>query len=286
MKKLVPVACVLSLYSASGFAADLAPQIFTKAPALTEFAYYWSGFYVGGNVGYSWGRARTDGELTGSQNVSVFRTAGPTLISSVNSAIAQLLTGRSDMEGVIGGGQVGYNWRRAQWLFGLEADLQASDEHAHADVCTLAECPVGSAVFTTNYQLDWFGTVRGRVGFLPTDRVLLYATGGLAYGHFSADAPSISLSWGSTRAGWTAGAGAELAIDHHWSVKLEYLFVDFGDVGGNRGAATSTVSNALSTPSLGFNTVTSTTLVSTFNSRFTDNILRVGLNYRFPVPAF
>jgi outer membrane immunogenic protein len=64
------------------------------------------------------------------------------------------------------------------------------------------------------------------------------------------------------------------------------LFVDLGNVGGNSGPAVTTVTNALSTPSLGFNTVTTTSLASTLNSRFTDNILRVGLNYRFPVPAF
>jgi outer membrane immunogenic protein len=286
MKKFFVAASVLSLYSASGFAADLAPQIYTKAPAAVDFGYEWSGFYVGANVGYSWGRVRTDGALTGTQNVSVFRTAGPTLISSVNSAIAMPLTGRNNIDGVIGGGQAGYNWRHGQGLFGLEADFQGSDEHARGGVCTIAGCPAGSAVFTANYQLDWFGTVRSRVGFLPTDRVLLYATGGLAYGHFSADAPSLAVSWGSTRAGWTAGAGAEVAIDHNWSVKLEYLFVDLGNVGGNSAAAATTVTNDLSTPSLGFNTVTTTSLVSTINSRFTDNILRVGLNYRFPATAF
>jgi len=286
MKKFVLAVAVMSLYSPPGFAADLAPQMFTKAPALTELAYEWSGFYVGGNIGYSWGRARTDGALAGTQNVSVFRTAGPTLISSVNSAVALPLTAHSNIDGVIGGGQAGYNWRRAQWLFGLEADLQGSDEHAHGDVCTIAGCPAGSAVFTANYRLDWFGTVRGRIGVLAMDRILLYATGGLAYGHFSADAPSLPVSWGSTRAGWTAGAGAEVAIDHNWSVKLEYLFVDLGNVGGNSAPAATTVTNALSTPSLGFNTVTTTILASTFNSRFSDNILRVGLNYRFPTTAF
>jgi outer membrane immunogenic protein len=281
MKKLGLAALVLSLSSVSGVAADLAPRIYTKAPAMIDAGYEWSGFYIGGNAGYSWGRARTDGALTGTQNVSVFRTAGPTLISSVNSALALPLTGRTAINGFIGGGEAGYNWQRAQWLFGVEADFQGSDERASGGVCSVAGCPLGSTIFTTNYKLDWFGTVRGRVGFIPVDRVLLYATGGLAYGHFSADVPSLPVFWGSTRAGWTVGAGAEVAIDHNWSVKLEYLYVDLGNVGGNGGAAGTTVSNALNTPSLGFNTVTTTTLASAFNSRFSDNILRVGLNYRF-----
>jgi outer membrane immunogenic protein len=246
----------------------------------------WSGFYIGGNAGYGWGRVRTDGALSETQNVSVFRTAGPTLISSINSAIALPLTGRSNMDGIIGGGQAGYNWRRAQWLFSLETDFQGSNQRASGGVCTIAGCPAGSAAFTANYQLDWFGTARGRVGFLPTDRVLLYATGGLAYGHFSADAPSLPATWGSTRAGWTAGGGAEVAINHNWSVKFEYLHLDLGNVGGVSGTASTTVTNAPSTPSLGFNTVTTTTVASAFNSRFTDNILRVGLNYRFGANGF
>jgi outer membrane immunogenic protein len=118
----------------------------------------------------------------------------------------------------------------------------------------------------------------------PSDRVLLYATGGLAYGHLSADAPLIPLSWGSTRAGWTVGAGAEVALDPHWSVKIEYLYMDLGDIGSSGATATTTV-NQLNTPRLDFNTVTTTTLTSAFNTRFTDNILRVGVNYRFGGPV-
>jgi outer membrane immunogenic protein len=77
---------------------------------------------------------------------------------------------------------------------------------------------------------------------------LLYATGGLAYGQLSATAPLIPLSWGSTRAGWTVGAGAEVALDHNWSFKVEYLYMDLGNIGGALATAT-TVTNALNTPS-------------------------------------
>jgi outer membrane immunogenic protein len=188
------------------------------------------------------------------------------------------------MDGFIGGGQIGYNWQRSKWLFGLEADIQGSDERATSEVCLTAACPVGSGLFTANYKLDWFGTVRGRVGFLPTDRVLLYATGGLAYGHVTANAPAIPVSWGSTRAGWTVGAGAEAAIDRNWSVKVEYLYMDLGNIGGAAGSATA-VTNAPNTPGVGFNTVTTTTLATAFNTRFTDNIVRVGVNYRWGGPV-
>jgi outer membrane immunogenic protein len=283
---LIGSAAVVSLLSAaSAFAADLSPRMYTKAPPPAAVVYDWTGFYIGGNIGYSWGRAGTDGDLTGTQNVSVFRTAGPNLVSSVNSVLGALpLTGRANVNGLIGGGQAGYNWQRGTWLFGLEADIQGSDERGSGDVCTIVGCPLGSSILTANYKLEWFGTARGRVGFLPTERILLYATGGLAYGQLSASAPLIPISWGSTRAGWTVGAGVEAAIDNNWSVKLEYLYMDLGSVGGGSTSGTTAV-NALNTPTPGFNTVTTTTLTSAFNTRFTDNILRVGVNYRFGGPS-
>ena len=119
-------------------AADLAPR-YTKAPPVIAEVWNWTGFYIGGNLGYSWGRERTDGSLTGTQNVSVFRTAGANLISSVTTALGTLpLTGRANMDGFIGGGQIGYNWQSGKWLYGLEADIQGSNERATADVCTVA----------------------------------------------------------------------------------------------------------------------------------------------------
>ncbi len=283
---LIGSAALISLLSAtSAFAADLSPRAYTKAPVVAAVVYDWTGFYIGGNAGYSWGRARTEGALSGTQNVSVFRTAGPTLISSVDTVLGSVpLTGRSNADGFIGGVQAGYNWQRSNWLFGLEADFQGSDERGSSGVCLVAGCPAGSSLLTANYKLDWFGTVRGRVGFLPTDRVLLYATGGLAYGRFGANSVAPVLDWGSTRAGWTVGAGVEAAIDRNWSVKLEYLYMDLGNVGGAAASATGVV-NAPNTPGVGFNTVTTTTLNAAFNTRFTDNILRAGINYRFGGPV-
>jgi outer membrane immunogenic protein len=269
------------LVATSASAADL--PVYTKAPAVAV-VYDWTGYYIGTNVGYSWGRGSTDGNVTGTQNVSVFRTAGANLISSVNTALATLpLSGRADVNGFIGGGQLGYNWQRGTWLFGLEGDIQFSNERGSSDVCTVAGCPVGSTVFTRDYKLDWFGTARGRVGFLPAERILLYATGGLAYGGFSGSSTTLPLdigTWSSTNVGWTVGAGAEAALGSNWSVKFEYLYMDLGHVGGS--SATSTVAtNAANTPSAGFNTTTTTNLAYVFNTKFTDKIVRVGLNYKF-----
>jgi outer membrane immunogenic protein len=281
-RTLIASAAFASLLTVtSAYAADL--PVYTKAPAVA-LVYDWTGFYIGTNLGYSFGRGSTDGSVTGTQNVSVFRTAGPTLVSSVNTVLPTLpLIGRADVNGFIGGGQLGYNWQRGTWLFGLEGDIQASNERGSGDVCTVAGCPVGSAVFTRDYKLDWFGTARGRVGFLPAERLLLYVTGGLAYGGFSGSSNTLPLNigtWSSTRAGWTVGAGAEAALGSNWSVKFEYLYMDLGNVGGST-ATNTIVTNAANTPTQGFNTTTTTNLAAVFNTRFTDNIVRVGLNYRF-----
>jgi outer membrane immunogenic protein len=281
-RMLIAIAGFVSLLAAtSASAADL--PVYTKAPAVAA-VYDWTGTYVGTNLGYSFGRGSTDGNVTGTQNVSVFRTAGPTLVTSVTTALATLpLIGRADVNGFIGGGQLGYNWQREKWLFGLEGDIQFSNERGSGDVCTVAGCPAGSTVFTRDYKLDWFGTARGRVGFLPAERILLYATGGLAYGGFSGSSWTLPLdigTWSQTRVGWTVGAGVEAALGSNWSVKFEYLYMDLGHVGGSS-AINSTATNAANTPTQGFNTITTTNLAYAFNTRFTDNIVRIGLNYRF-----
>src|SRR5205807_9137601 len=101
-------------------------------------------------------------------------------------------------------------------LVGLEADFQGSGEHGSVSVCATAGCLAGTAIGTGDYRLRWFGTVRGRVGFLATDRILIYGTGGLAYGRFDQNLatglvgnPLLADSTSTTRAGWTAGAGVE-----------------------------------------------------------------------------
>lgn len=287
MKRIViGLAAAMSLFAMGAQAADLAARPYVKALPMVDPAFNWSGFYVGGNVGYSWGRERDDGSLTGTQSVQVFRTAGPTPVGGpvVTPLAAQTIWGRSNVNGVLGGGQFGYNWQQSNWLWGLEADFQGSNEKSTNNICSAIGCPAGSVLFPASYSLDWFGTARGRVGWIASPRVLLYATGGLAYGHLGASAPAVGIGWGGTKAGWTVGAGGEFAIDRNWSVKVEYLYMDLGSFNGASATAT-TVTNALSTPGVGFNTVTTTTTTGNFGTRFTDNILRVGVNYRFSGPV-
>jgi len=244
MRKLLLAGVALAvLAGAPAFAADLrvrpAPVYKAPPPAL----YNWTGFYWGVNIGYSWGRHRNDWTVAG------FPAASES----------------QKMDGVIGGFQWGYNWQFGNWLLGTESDFQWSGQRGSTTYCVIT-CAV--ATFTAEHKLPWFGTSRTRLGFLPTPNVLLYATGGLAYGQVKSDytltVPAVAagtLSFRDTRAGWTVGAGIEGAVSGGWSAKLEYLYMDLGK---NSVTATTTLVGA----------------VATFDSRVTDHILRIGLNYK------
>jgi outer membrane immunogenic protein len=119
-------------------------------------------------------------------------------------------------------------------------------------------------------------------------RVLLYVTGGLAYGEVKADytsgifgTPLALLSTSTTRAGWTVGAGVEGAFWNNWSLKAEYLYVDLGTVSSGALAAATTTVITPNVPLQGFTTVTDTTLAAASSLRVRDHIFRVGLNYKF-----
>jgi len=260
-RTLIAGAAFASLLAATNaLAADL--PVYSKAPAVAA-VYDWTGLYIGTNLGYSWGRASTNGAVTTNSLAPV--AAFPTIVAP--------LYGRSDVNGFIGGGQLGYNWQFGSWLAGLEGDIQFSNERASGIVCNAIGCPVGSTVFTRDYKLDWFGTARGRIGFLPAERILLYATGGLAYGGFSGSSWTLPMNigtWSRTQAGWTVGVGVEAALGSNWSVKFEYLYMDLGNVGGS--SATVVVTGVSSA-------------AYAFNTKFTDSIARVGLNYKFGGPT-
>jgi outer membrane immunogenic protein len=281
-------AVALAAPASSALAADI--RLPVKAPVMAPVVYNWTGFYVGANVGYSWGRVNTDlaASATTTTRTRIFRTAGPDLISDVTTVglpVGIAGTGSTNVDGIIGGGQIGYNWQSGAWLFGLEADFQGSGEKGGH---TLA-IPGLSA--SADFKLNWFGTARARLGWLPTDRVVFYVTGGLAYGELQSDYsigflgfPPVGISTKHTKAGYVVGGGVEGALGGNWTAKAEYLFMDLGsfDSGAATFASASTI-NLLNTPQTGFNTVIDTTVAATgsFNNRFRDHIFRVGLNYRF-----
>jgi outer membrane immunogenic protein len=206
------------------------------------------------------------------------------------------------MDGWVFGGQAGYNWQfNRSWVFGLEGDIDATGQDGtglfgpSTRVVTVVP-PVGALVLPTRTttttatgsleeKLSWLATFRGRIGVLPSDRVLLYVTGGLAVGEVKTTAgatttTTTALSFGtppgptsvsslaassSTQAGWTIGAGVEGAIGGNWTAKLEYLYVDLGTV-NNTFAGTAPFAPI------------------TTSAHVTDNILRAGVNYRFGGP--
>jgi len=262
-------------------AADMAPR-YTKAPPVMVEVWNWTGFYIGGNAGYSWGRSNTD--------LTYFNTAtGANIVPPLGS----ISNAGFNMNGAIAGGQAGYNWQTGNWVLGVEGDIQWSDEKGRASyLCSativggpclpgLTFLPAGVTGTAVAYdqKLEWFGTVRGRAGILATPKVLLYATGGLAYGSIKTSAAFAGVtpggvavaSFGSntdTRLGWTVGAGIEGKITQNWSAKLEYLYMDLGSFNGG----TYTLAPA---SAIGVRT----------DSDFRDHILRAGINYTFGGPV-
>lgn len=185
------------------------------------------------------------------------------------------------MNGVIGGGQVGYNWRVQNWLVGLEADIQGSSEKGSSDLICVGCANDGTNITSILTQkLTWFGTVRGRVGVFVTPSVLLYGTGGLAYGELktggsitgnNVNGVPVTVAFpgaSSTRVGWTAGVGVEGKIAQNRTAKLEYLYMDLGS------ASAGPIGTTILVP------VRVNAGVS-YSSGLTDNILRVGVNYQF-----
>ncbi|MDX3971420.1 MAG: porin family protein [Bradyrhizobium sp.] len=284
MKRIVMgLAAAMSLFATGALAADLAARPYVKAP-MADPVWNWTGFYVGANGGYSWGRSRTD--------VSYFNSATGAAIAPPAGSIT---SGSFDMNGAVAGGQAGYNWQNANWVYGIEGDLNWSDEKGRATFncggvapaagpCLpgLTFLPPGALAGTTltvDQHLQWFGTLRGRIGILATPKVLFYGTGGLAFGEIKTTGTMTGFtpagvaiasvgSNSTTRAGWTVGVGVEGKITQNWSAKLEYLYMDLGRFSSGP-----------------FTLAPASTISANVSSHFTDHILRAGINYQFGGPV-
>ncbi len=281
---LLTASLATSALSPVASAADLAPapapRTYTKAPMISP-ATNWSGFYGGVNVGYGWGNNNTD-----------LADATPAPNAGITDLASQSLGVKSS--GVIGGGQVGYNWQIGSFVTGLEADIQGSGVKGTAPQTNLTPVTPKIGLFPVSFQgsyeqkLSWFGTLRGRVGATITPGLLLYGTGGLAYGQVDDSGEvqkSIPLvptntfpgSTGQTRIGWTAGAGAEWMFARGWSAKVEYLHVDLG-------SASATGEPTAVAPSGGglivVNPATDPALVS-YHWHNSFDTVRAGVNYHF-----
>jgi outer membrane immunogenic protein len=259
------------------------------APALAappaDTMFNWTGFYAGANLGYSLGRSDTSASFF---NLFNNTTPGPILLTT---------RGTLDMNGAIGGLQIGGNWQNGNWVLGLEADLQTlGQKGSKTFTCPAASCSsagnntdLTSAVADHNQKLDWFGTLRGRLGVTASPTILTYVTGGLAWGRiktndtFTANGTAgllVAICPGptcgspvppssTTKTGWTIGIGAEQRLSGNWSYKVEYLYMDLGRVNNFGIFPTGNVST------------NSVPIQVNLSSKITDNILRIGLNYQY-----
>jgi outer membrane immunogenic protein len=190
-----------------------------KAPAYVP-AYNWTGFYLGLQGGGAWGSSDWDGFGVG-----------------------------NDPSGGLFGVTAGYNWQGVgnPWVLGIEGDI------AWLGFDDSVACGAGISCKT---ESNWLGTVRGRVGY-TWDRFMPYVTGGAAFGDIDATRTGFPGN-SDTNVGWTLGFGVEGAIVGRWTAKVEYLYVDLGDIACSAAAC---------------GTATNVDLDA--------NILRAGINYRF-----
>ena len=190
MKKylLASVAALGLVAAGAASAADLPSRKGPIAAPVYVPAFSWTGFYVGANAGYAWGNVNANG----------FANVG-------------------NLDGFIGGGQVGYNYQIGQFVVGAEADFQGADLSS------------GNNLGLVGVKTEYFGTVRARLGF-AVDRFMPYVTGGWAYGNVKTSIPAIGFSSDrSHTGGWTLGGGVEYAFTNNIIAGVEYLYVDLGE---------------------------------------------------------
>ncbi len=201
-------------------AADLSLAPLYKAPpAAPPQIYDWTGFYLGANGGGGWGNSTWSANGTG-----------------------------INLSGAQAGGTVGYNKQLGKVVFGIEGDVDWSGFDGNS---TSVGCPGGCSTSDS-----WLSTVRGRIGY-SFDRVMPYVTGGLAVGDIRAAAPGFA-GGDATNAGWSLGAGLEVALPGNWTAKAEYLRIDLGS----------------------FN-CTGCSALPPDNVALQENVFRAGVNYHF-----
>jgi outer membrane immunogenic protein len=292
MNKFLLTAASLGMLASPAMAADMAPVYKAPVPA-----YGWTGLYAGVNAGANWGGG--DISHTASAGPCDPGLAGCLVAPNYSTVLAGASTfdvGLSDKISFIYGGQIGYNYQLGTWVAGLEADLAEAHNGKTGNFATTAPSafpgfPAGYTATATS-QLNYLGTLRGRLGYLATPSFLLYGTAGLAYGEAqSTTAETFNVIPGCggttvcagggngtvsrTRFGWTAGAGVEWMFAPRWSLKGEYLYYDLGNFSYNT-AASVFCTGPCTVPG---GVLASSTGSTSFHE--TGNVVRAGLNYKF-----
>src|SRR4029077_6763937 len=223
------------------FAADAAPPLVTKgAPVAwtgtTSPTVNWTGIYLGLNGGFTFGAS--------SWTVSVTATS----------------TGNFGTSGFVFGGTVGANYQVGSLVFGVEADGDWADASGFGTFTATSLCAAGCLT-----QNTWLSTVRGRAGY-ALDRFLVYGTGGAAFGNVRASFSNDPVT-SSVGAGWTVGAGVEVALARNWRAKGENLFSIPPDGSCPTNCA---IADTSGTP-----------VIPNVAVKFNESIVRGGVNYRF-----
>jgi outer membrane immunogenic protein len=255
-------ASLAALCSTAVLAADLP----VTPPPPVYVPYSWTGIYLGINLG-----------LGGDRFQYPFSVSVP--------AIATFASGNASItsSGIIGGGQIGYNWEFGNnVVLGFETDFDGAGIRGKATAnlngIALGAVPFGAAI-QAGSRINYIGTVRGRLGY-AWDRFLVYGTGGFAYGQVNSAISASAAAGGgaiaftdsqnSSRTGFAVGGGFEYALTNNLTVKTEYLYVNLG---------TNNILNQNLFGVVGVNV----------NQKTQVNIARAGINYKFnwfnPIPA-
>jgi outer membrane immunogenic protein len=289
MKKSLLSAAALALVISAGtaLAADLPSRKMAPVYVPPPPPPLWTGFYVGLNAGGTFGGDNSSTVSGGP--IAVFNATNASF--NATSAIGATISNPSSSSngGFIGGGQIGYNFQTNNFVWGIEADIQGlagsnNTTSASASAPVLNSLDVWNGTVSTTKSLDYLGTVRGRIGFLFTPTLLIYGTGGLAYGGanssssfsatdtlFTSAGVFTGSSQSDTLVGWTAGGGLEWLFAPHWSAKLEYLYYDLGTLSGQPGLGIATTPAGVAYGAIAVQN----------NTSFNGHIVRAGVNYHF-----
>lgn len=273
-KSTIGIAALAALIGTPALAADMALKAPPSAPLPMA---NWAGCYGGLNAGALVGADHYDLSMAGAFLLPNNIFSDPANSGQLNHSYS------TNPVGFSGGGQIGCNQQSGTWVYGLEADIDGATRlDTNASYGPLASLPVPAHTETITTELGWYTTLRARLGYTITPAWLLYATGGLAVGGiqsttnvqfgtggFFLSGYGFMASQTTTRAGWTVGAGTEWALGNRWSIKAEYLFLDFGSF--------TYLSPCSAGPCVGF--------VPAFDwqthVRADESVFRLGVNYRF-----
>jgi outer membrane immunogenic protein len=220
MKKLMIASATTLAMAGIAQAADLP----LKAPPLAPI-FTWTGLYLGMDAGYGWN----------STSGSAFCTTPGGVVNGVGCSPPR--SEALNPRGGFIGGQVGYNLQTGLFVWGIEADIQVSGINQTGTIVLPCCNPTFTgmpASLSVSDRLEWFGTVRGRLGLAIWDHTLLYGTGGVIYGEESLSqtktfaAITYSGINNPIHTGWIGGVGVEYAFTNNISAKLEGLFYDMG----------------------------------------------------------